>query len=918
MATVTQRIGGQLVETDDTNTAQLAQLAGVPVTPSTPAGVAGVGANADQAKMAGTPAQKKPIFEQQTKPQDTLQTAERTETPRSQATSPESQAQQKASQLKSLGSLHTRVEALIAQDLKSMTAATGELAQPQMQALRPEVRTQAETLLQKVIQNPQDVTALAEATQFWKENGLGTVEGFSPEQFVATAQQTLGTQAASQVRDDVFLQNLSLSDAEKTSLDETFGTGNWEGLTVPQLSQKIEDLRQQEFNRVNALRAEMQSATGPRRAQLVQELAELGQTGVTGAEADVKELASQVNEADTVTIGGQQYEVAELLKDQQISDLVTRMLADPKLLGEVAKSNPEFAKWVTDNKAGLDKLAQDVAASQGKVRDTWKQKQALAKVGGVELSDAVMRSIIPDWDKVTSGVPDASTSGIINLMKDPQVDARKKAALASALERSTTDPDLMQQLAKLDAKSLGYAFDVAQMIEDDRTGLLTQLTGVDATTDFILDEKKQKEMAKYRAITDSLTQHAATAKDKGTYNIAMQDPAMVDLIKSGEFDSNDAKLLAARPERFEQYKQYAEVSAKFKAAKDIDSALDVLFGRDVDVSVINDEYKKARRMLALDPGDKAAKAKLDSYTQLDSNADGKLDKQDLASIVEMGLADLRPNNLKDGKPVDLTAVLAGGSSFDGPAWGDKTQAHSATLKNSVYLDSLESLLKDKKLTIDELFRLASRSESDAAMVQKLLGNEELLAKYNFDTEAYGQYVTGQKEARTARTVVEALYGVGFKSGDIKSVAEQAYKLGYSKDKDKIQAAIDWADKQYRIATDEDAKAYYRKVRDAMREGNEAGAWTRGQEDAQKQAEAGLLAQRDKEEKERLKTEQRLMAAWDKDIRLPSTKPKNTSTEDWESFLARHEDAKKKYLSGEWSLQDASGYIYWRREPKGNK
>ena len=306
MAIQTQRVGGQLVETDNYNTKQLAKLAGTPVGPTTPAGVETVGGNPDQAKMAGTPAQKQPVIQDATKPQETLQTAQRTQAPRQQVTAPEEQAAQKANQLMQLGSLHTRVEALIAKDLKLQAPAQGQLSEQQVAALPAEVRAQAETLLNAVIANPQDQNALAAATQFWRENGLATVDNFTPEQFIATAQQSLGKQAAEQVRDTVQLANLELGENERAALEEVFGD-TWQQFTVPQLAQAVEDMRQREFSRAQSLRAELASATGARREQLLTELNDLGQSGIAGTEAGVKEIAQQIDKADTVQIGGETY-----------------------------------------------------------------------------------------------------------------------------------------------------------------------------------------------------------------------------------------------------------------------------------------------------------------------------------------------------------------------------------------------------------------------------------------------------------------------------------------------------------------------------------------------------------------------------------------------------------------------------------
>lgn len=762
MATVTKRVNGQLVETDDANTSQLASLAGMPVTPSTPAGVADLGANPDQAKMAGTPNQQKTVQEEVAKPADTLQTAQRTEAPRQQATAPEDAAKDKAGQLQQLGSLSTRVQGLIESDLKSLGTAQATVAQPQLDSLKPEVRAQAQTLLQAVIQNPHDVAALAAATQFWKDNALATVDGFTPEQFIATAQQTLGTSAASQVRDTLALKDLPLQDGEKASLDAAFGQGAWEDLSVPQMQQKLEALRQSEFSRVQGLKAEMATATGPRREQLLAELGDAAGAGVTGTEQSVKDLAKQVSQADTVTIGGEEHKVEDLLKDDQISSLVTRMLGDPALMANVAKSNPEFAKWVVDNKASLEQLAKDVQATQGEVRTIQQRKHDLANVPGLAtpLSDDVMSAIFPDWDKVSSSVPDLSTSGIMNLLTTTK-DSHKRQALANAFEAATTDPDMLKQLAGMDAGSIEYAFNLANNIENDKTGLLKDLTGVGEDENFVLDPAKQKDMLKYKAITDQITAAKAGLKgqDASTFNTAISDPATLDLLKSGEMGKKEIALLAQNPQRFEAYKAHGDMMqklAKAKKAGDIDAALDAMFGYDVDVGKMNAAYEEAKKYAAL--GDKAAAAQLKQFKQFDVNKDGKIDNTDTLGLIKNIDADMG-----GGKAHASLADILGADDktlkFDMRDNGTKLTQPSLDKKAYAALDSV--LERDGKLTNENI------AELPEGLRNQLLADPKLLKKYGkgMSAQGYQDYKVAKYKGEVNQMVVNVVKQSGATTPD---------------------------------------------------------------------------------------------------------------------------------------------------------
>jgi hypothetical protein len=300
MPVTTQRVNGQLVESQQVDTQALAKLSGQPVPPASPAGVAGIQGNPDQAKMAGTPNQKETVLTKAVNPEDNLATVQRTAAPRQQASTSEETAATKAAQMQQMGSLHSRVETLIKNQLDLQQAAQAKLSEVQTGTVGVDKRTQLEAVLKEVMANPTDKATLAKASQLWIDGGLGTLADFSPDKFIATAQETLGDSAAKQVVDTVQLKGLALDAAEKASLDEAFGKDAWAEWTVPEMSQKLEDLRQQEFNRIQGLQSDLANATGAQRDILLQQLGDAGQVGVTGVEKSVKELQGQVESSDEI------------------------------------------------------------------------------------------------------------------------------------------------------------------------------------------------------------------------------------------------------------------------------------------------------------------------------------------------------------------------------------------------------------------------------------------------------------------------------------------------------------------------------------------------------------------------------------------------------------------------------------------
>lgn len=739
MTIIKTRIGGTLVETDDTNIAQQAAAVGQP-TPITPVGAAGVGANPDASKMAGTPNQTAPVIEQAVAPAETLQTAQRTQGPRQTASVPEEQAAEKAAKLATLGSLGTRVEAMISQQLKLQTPVVAGVDETAVNALAPALQDQARTLMAAVVANPADMAAQATAAQFFKDNGMT----FDPKSFVAQGADALGKQAADQVADVATLETLPLEQNEQDALTAVMGDG-WKSLTVPQLQQKIEEMRQSEFSRTQSIRAELSGATGARREQLLQQLNEAGQTGVSGIESSVEDLTKAISNADVVTIAGEQHKVEDLLKDEEISELVTRMLRDPKLAGEVAKSNPEFAKWVSDNAKALGEVAKDVDVGRDSLDSLQEQKKGLATVAeGVTLSDTVMAAIMPDWDKVSDG-NDTITSGLYDVLKDPALDENTRSDMVAALERAQNDPKTLRDLAKLSAEEFKASYEMAEALENDP--LLAKLAGLGADEGFVMDPAKQQEIMKLKITTDAL--EAAKAGASTGYLAALEAPELQALIKSGDFTPEHAKLLAKHPERLPQYTANVQTHkdlAEALAGNDADKALDIMFGRDVDLEQLNDEYARSKRIISLDPNDKGAKKRLETFLGLDSNRDGKIDGKDTNNIVERAQKDASVDGKNDGKPGSLTDILGGGVTLERPKEFERNELNMP-IKNSALIDTMEAIMEGG-VSYSEL------AGQPQKVIDAFMTNTMLNKKYKIDPTGMRKF----REAEEVKAISKSLNG----------------------------------------------------------------------------------------------------------------------------------------------------------------
>lgn len=761
MATQTIRQNGQLVETELDST-QLAKLQGQPVAPASPSAAAANGATPDQSKMAGTANQLKgqqTVLQDNTKPADTLTAAKRTDAPRQQATGAEQSAEVKAAKLHTLGSLSTRVESMIEKEFQLKNAATAAVDQTQLGTVKPEAQVELKAALDEVMKNPTDPEALARATQAWVDNGLGTVQDFNPQSFVSKAQDSLGQAAGAQIRDTVTLENLELSPEEQEGLTSVFGD-TWKGLTVPQLQAKLEELRQAEYSRVEGLKAELATATPgtPQYELLLRELQDLGQVGVTGTEKGVQDLQAQVAAADTITIDGTDYTVENLLKDKTINEIVVRMLNDPEYAARLKKGPyAEFVNWVEQNKASLEGLAKTLGDTQGQVRTAHEATQELAKVGDITLDDDVMKALFPDWGKVTGAVPDASKVAVLNRLKglyaeDPKAAKEFATALQTTAEQ---DPALMRKVAGLSEADLQAAFGFAQAFDDDQTGLLQELTGLDRAP-FVVDEADQQKIVKAKAVTDAIVASGLSAD-------VYQSDAFKNLAKSGEIGVEQVQKLARYPERWDAYVQYEKNFKAIEVAREdgnIDGLLDIMFGRDVDVAALNQEYALLQRYAAVDP---TFARQLQSYqSTLDLNRDNVIDYKDAGNVADqllkatntswppstgkMGFSALldSPPRVEPGSV--STPTLAAGLGQMGVGTGGVAQRLE---QSSSLFDQISAAMSDGRISTEEIDAIGQDPSGkgldilfSAPGAQKALGG--------VTREQYETALRGRKEVEAAR------------------------------------------------------------------------------------------------------------------------------------------------------------------------
>jgi hypothetical protein len=607
--------------------------------------------------MVGTPAEKqrRPIrdMQQQTTEQQRLSTQQR-RTKAGQQFAAEDEARKKAEELSALGSLSTRVQGLVTKRLQLGEEAEGLVNQAEMENIPVEHQDKANSYLQDYLKDPTNMELLAEINNFWKDSGMGE---FDPNRYTTTDVAALSEAAQQQIEDNTFLQDLELSDEEVASLEMQFGENGWQNFTVPEMQQQIRDLEQAEFDRVRGLHAQLATARGAQRESILQELKQLSQTGVTGTEQNFDTFVDQINNADVVEFGGQEFRIDELLSDKEVNNQIYRWFAedeDSDFRKAVKENNPKFAEWVEENSDSLEDLSNEMGKKQTRLLDIQDEKKALAMIdeeAGLMLNDKAMMAMLgDDWTDFVAEVPDISDEGFIQYANSGIGDDQK-AAFVTALNGAKKKE--LNEIVDMNGTEVGKAFTTGQAMEE-HADVYKDLMDYDKLPKFVTDTDEQKEFDGYKKVIDAIDD-----TDSGSMWMANKD--FIKYMKNGQIDSDSVQDLIANPEKFEEhldYNKFVEQVNELGSMSGTDfneGVLEFLFGTsDVDLATLEKEYGEAKDMAAYAPWSEAGKRYEDLKKIIGD--DGKFDETDAKSIYEQIKGDL--NVGKDGTGASLKDMLA--------------------------------------------------------------------------------------------------------------------------------------------------------------------------------------------------------------------------------------------------------------------
>lgn len=189
-------------------------------------------------------------------------------------------------------------------------------------------------------------------------------------------------------------------------------------LNLPALKQKLDEIGAKDFGYIKDLqrRAADPYTSEAERTAVLHELKSLGASGVRATEQDYSKFNDTVKQGQMVNVGGQSMTLEAALSDDRISAQVTAYLKmTPEQQADFAASNPDLAKLINSNKQVLTDASKRLDdATKAAADAVVAQKKT---IGSVQLSDGAMKALMPDYGKYGATMPPESQA-FLDKMKD--------------------------------------------------------------------------------------------------------------------------------------------------------------------------------------------------------------------------------------------------------------------------------------------------------------------------------------------------------------------------------------------------------------------------------------------------------------------------------------------------------------------
>ena len=472
---------GQLEEVTGEEVSTLAGKLGQQ-TPTTPLGTSGMGATPDQAKMAGTPAQRAGAqqaapavdVQAQARTQDTQAGAQRLRDVSGMGTTAAQQATiEKSENLKNLGQVGDRIHKMMVQQaasgaqagaqqnatlsadtesaLAALPAGTDAATKQNVTNLLGQLEQAAASgdsaATQKLLADLENA-GLAGASQYLSGDAAAAVAASAPEL------QTIDTYKQSGQLDQVAAQ------LGYQNFDEVAGLL---GITPEEMGQynltQLNDLIQGELDREFSQTEELRrAATDPaaspqQQAEARARLREMGVVGIRSSEEQVNQLQQEIESGQTTRIGGRDYTLEELFADENITSLAQSYFdMDEVERAAFSGKNPELAQVFGKHEAVL----QDAVEGMGEEFATYtKTQESNRKAAGV-LTSAIPPDVFQS-SFLREGTP---VGDLLSQYFDPTGKMLASGTdLAGAISSSNLDPGTKGVLSSL----FGGGYSTSQM-----------------------------------------------------------------------------------------------------------------------------------------------------------------------------------------------------------------------------------------------------------------------------------------------------------------------------------------------------------------------------------------------------------------------------------------------------------------------
>lgn len=467
--TLTRDANGNLVEGSQQGLQDLAQQQGLAAPPTTPLGAGLIGANPDQQKMMGTPAQKNAAITLASNPQQNLQTAVREGQIRTQATGAEQQGFQKSQAMKDLGQMGDRVNDFINSQRANLEAAApatggqgvavGAASEFNGQA----VTTDTQSLLAQLRADPTNQDLMLKVNQALGYDANTQLAPAQVDQLYQDATSAIAGGGAGVVANNLTAQDLVNNPQfgyDLPTLSSLLGVPQDQlvGMSVSQIHDQVSKVMTDEFSKSQALSQKAQSGElGQAERGAAQQLGkEASATGVRASEADVAHLEQQISNADQVQFNGKAYKVDDLLKDDTISGIISDYMnsgPDSQTRADLDKNEPALSDFIKKNQAVLADASSQLQQGAQTFQDTQAYNKGLSNIGGMQLSDDLAKAVIPGWGELHASKITPEAVPLLDMASGMNPD-QQKAMVTAINTQASKDPTFGTQLGSLNEKEL--------------------------------------------------------------------------------------------------------------------------------------------------------------------------------------------------------------------------------------------------------------------------------------------------------------------------------------------------------------------------------------------------------------------------------------------------------------------------------